>query len=393
MLIQQSSRLLLFTCLGAAISMASWCQDASTALTAPVAYVYVSRVSASGNTAVVNAYAASTTGRLTRVTGSPFKANDGVLSVNGNKLYGISESGTYLDGYSIASNGALTYLTSTDYAAYNPSNCGAAGWVFPDRTGADLYAMNFDGDCSDNTIQSFAVKANGELTFLGSVDGGAGSFFGVHLPLTFIGDNKFGYEAVNNGCFYYQMWGFQRANNGDLSNAGITGLPMPPPPPGYNIYIPMFSAADPAGSYLAVSMEAAVPPGCSSGVPIQVGSFTANANGNLSTTNTYENMPNTAFTAVNDMKISPAGTLLALAGTEGLQIFHFNGANPPTSYTGLLTAESISQMFWDDSNHLYAISQSAGTLHVFTITPSAASEAPGSPYTLNQPLYIAVQDK
>jgi outer membrane protein assembly factor BamB len=59
----------------------------------------------------------------------------------------------------------------------------------------------------------------------------------------------------------------------------------------------------------------------------------------------------------------------------------------------LLTAESISQMFWDDSNHLYAISQSSGTLHVFTITPSAASEAPGSPYTLNQPLYIAVQDK
>jgi hypothetical protein len=276
MLIQRSSRLFLSIYLGAAISMASWGQDASTASAAPVAYVYVSSLPANSNTAVVNAYAASTTGRLTRVIGSPFKANDGVLSVNGNKLYGISESGTYLDGYSIASNGALTYLTSTDYAAYNPSNCGAAGWVFPDRTGADLYAMNFDGDCSDNTIQSFAVKANGELTFLGSVDGGAGSFFGVYLPLTFIGDNKFGYEAVNNGFFYYQMWGFRRANNGDLSYAGITGLLMPPPPPGYNIYIPMFSAADPAGSYVAVSMEAAVPPGCSSGVPIQLGSFTAN---------------------------------------------------------------------------------------------------------------------
>jgi hypothetical protein len=168
---------------------------------------------------------------------------------------------------------------------------------------------------------------------------------------------------------------------------------MPPPPPGYNIYIPMFSAADPAASFVAVSMEAAVPPGCSSGVPIQVGSFSANAKGNLSTTNTYENMPNTAFSAVNDMKISPAGTLLAVAGTEGLQIFHFNGANPPTSYTGLLTSDSISQMFWDGSNHLYGISQSAGMLHVFTITPTAAREAPGSPYTINQPLYIAVQDK
>jgi len=32
---------------------------------------------------------------------------------------------------------------------------------------------------------------------------------GVYLPLTFIGDNKFGYEAVNNGCFYYQIWGFR----------------------------------------------------------------------------------------------------------------------------------------------------------------------------------------
>ena len=74
MLIQRSSRLFLSIYLGAGISMASWGQDASTASAAPVAHVYVSSLPANSNTGVVNAYAASTTGRLTRVTGSPFKA-------------------------------------------------------------------------------------------------------------------------------------------------------------------------------------------------------------------------------------------------------------------------------------------------------------------------------
>jgi hypothetical protein len=83
--------------------------------------------------------------------------------------------------------------------------------------------------------------------------------------------------------------------------------------------------------------------------------------------------------------------LLAVAGKEGLQVFHFNDSNPVTKYTGLLTKDPITQMFWDNSNHLYAISFATGKLYVGTITPKSIVSAPGSPYTIASPQDIIVQ--
>jgi hypothetical protein len=139
-----------------------------------------------------------------------------------------------------------------------------------------------------------------------------------------------------------------------------------------------------------MALEAANPPGCSNLSP-QIGSFTADANGNLTTTNTSATMPSTALTSVYDLKLSPVGNLLAVGGVGGLQIFRFNGAEPATSYTPVLTTDTINQMFWDNANHLYAISQAANKLHVFTVTGGTYEQAPGSPYTINDPQYLAVQ--
>jgi hypothetical protein len=86
--------------------------------------------------------------------------------------------------------------------------------------------------------------------------------------------------------------------------------------------------------------------------------------------------------SLNDYRMSPSGKLLAVAGPLGLQVFHFNGANPITHYTGLLTKENVSQVFWDNANHLYAISTQAGKLFVFTVTPTSVTQAPGSPHNI-----------
>jgi hypothetical protein len=104
-------------------------------------------------------------------------------------------------------------------------------------------------------------------------------------------------------------------------------------------------------------------------------------------------MPQTAVGTVNDIRMAPHGTLLAVAGTSGLQVFHFNGNNPITSDTGLLTQDPIDQAFWDNAGHLYAISQNVGKLYVFTVTSLGAAQAPGSPYTIGHPQNIAVQPK
>lgn len=53
--------------------------------------------------------------------------------------------------------------------------------------------------------------------------------------------------------------------------------------------------------------------------------------GNLTTTGTISNMPKSSVTQVTDMAMAPSGKLLAVSGTTGLQVFHFNGASPITN--------------------------------------------------------------
>jgi hypothetical protein len=91
--------------------------------------------------------------------------------------------------------------------------------------------------------------------------------------------------------------------------------------------------------------------------------------------------------------MSPSGKLLAVGGDAGLQVFHFNGSKPITHYTGLLAQDEIDQVFWDNDNHLYAISSISGKLFVFTITPTSHRQAPDSPYTIINPQNIAVLPK
>ena len=59
--------------------------------------------------------------------------------------------------------------------------------------------------------------------------------------------------------------------------------------------------------------------------------YTADSAGNLTTNSTYSNMPSVLVGAVVDYWMSPSGKYLAVGGTSGLQIFHFNGANPINS--------------------------------------------------------------
>jgi hypothetical protein len=87
------------------------------------------------------------------------------------------------------------------------------------------------------------------------------------------------------------------------------------------------------------------------------------------------------------MNMSPSGKLLAVADYQagadsGVQIFHFNGAEPITPFSALLTTAPIDTIRWDKNNHLFALSYSTNQLFVYTITPTTISQAPGSPYTV-----------
>jgi hypothetical protein len=135
----------------------------------------------------------------------------------------------------------------------------------------------------------------------------------------------------------------------------------------------------------------ALDPDLNSVGPNVLATYTVSSSGNLTTSSTMKNMPAVSVGEnINAMNASPSGKLLAVAGNKGLQIFHFNGANPITHFTGLLTSTEVDQIFWDNDNHLYGISFSANKLWVFTVTPTGYSEAPGSPYSVDSPQGLRV---
>jgi hypothetical protein len=119
--------------------------------------------------------------------------------------------------------------------------------------------------------------------------------------------------------------------------------------------------------------------------PPQLASYATNeTTGNLESSNTWADMP-TPEVYPFILSMSPSGKLLAVAGANlrllGVQVFHFNGAEPITPYSKLLLpAVEIDQLAWDNDNHLYALSYSSGELYVYTATPTEIKEVPGSPY-------------
>jgi hypothetical protein len=356
----------------------------------PVAYVYVANTPSNSSTNQILAYAVAPDGRLTPVAGSPFMEDVTSMAVNGAYLMAASRLTPEINSYQIHSDGALSYTATANYGQYNSSNdCGNAGQLFFDRSGASLYIQEFNGSnaCANTVVASFAVKkSNGDLSYLGTDVTGA--FPGDNSAAPFTGNNLYAYTAVNSGCMYYDVYGFVRAANGNLTSLNFTHG-SPAPPSGATAYVPNLTAADPT-NHIAFTEQPANPPGCATG-PLQLATYTVSSSGNLTTTSTYENMPATKIVTGTDMKMSPSGKLLAVAGQEGLEIFHFNGADPITKYTGLLTADPVSQIFWDNSNHLYAISPTTGKLRVYIITPTSFQEPAGSPYNIETPDNLAVQ--
>jgi hypothetical protein len=358
----------------------------------PVAYVYIANTPNGSSTNEIVAYTAAANGSLSAVNGSPFRDNVSSMAVNGKYLMAATVATSAIDAFRIESDGALSYAASTDYQKYNDPGylCGIAGQIFFDHTGATLYLTEFEGTsaCANDMYASFeVVKATGRLTYLGLADTGA--FPGAYTAAYFIGDDLYSYSADDSACMYYGIFGFKRSSNGLLTDLGNVEKNLPTPPPGVSAFVPNLAVADPA-NHLAVAMQPANPPGCAPG-PLQLATYTADSSGNLTTTNTYANMPATSIASIYDMKMAPSGKLVAVAGQQGLQIFHFNGASPITHYSGLLTSDPINQMFWDNNNHLYAISQASGKLFVYTITPTGHQAAPGSPHTIASPDDIIVQ--
>lgn len=346
----------------------------------PVAWVYVS--SAIGTTATndVEGFSAAPNGTLTKLPGSPYTADVNSMAVNGKYLFGAGNGSTYIFSYALESDGELSYRTqSNSQKQYNCDDY--PGPISLDHTGSSLYNFAYYSDsiCSNDVYQSYAVvKDTGALTFLNSTPG-TENIIGA---LTISSNNEYAYTS---SCYHFNpsISGFKRNTNGSLTMLSYT-FPFPKVASGG--WCPYLAVADPA-MHVAIPMYPSSGPGAAG--TYQLASYSIESNGDLATSSTAENMPKVATGGVNFLRMAPSGKLLAVAGPSGLQVFHFNGASPVTAYTGLLVTSDVNEMYWDNSNHLYAISNGANKLWVFTITPTSHTLV--ATYTVNKPVAMIVQ--
>ena len=369
----------------AQISSSSTKTNAAGAASATTAFVYVSNTKQGSTTQnQVNGYAAAADGSLTPIPGSPFPASLNYLATTGHWLFGVLQSGSrtdngqVIDSYSIATNGALTFK----HKASAVESGGGIITIYLDHTGSSLYA---DYYTTNNDYLNYSVNhSTGVLSHASTLPGGPADF----TPVNFIGNDVYAYSS---SCYHFDpaIISVKRASDGSLSR--LSGNSTFPTEKSGGFYCPLQAATDPT-NHVAIAMQPMTSNWDSDGL-WQLATYTADASGHLTTTSTNENMPSVAVGTVRDYRMSPSGKFLAVGGSGGLQLFHFNGANPITKLTGDLTASPVDQLFWDNANHVYAISRSGGKLYVFTVTSTGAKQAPGSPHKIASPQNIIVLPK
>jgi 6-phosphogluconolactonase (cycloisomerase 2 family) len=348
----------------------------------PIAYVYVSRPTH------IDAFAASSSGKLTAVPGSPF-SNIAVshMSVNKKYLFGAGDDQQNLYSFSIGSNGALKQVAVTNILKDAPEGSGT-GPIQIDGTGSTLYNYIV---VDDSFVQAFKIEENGALQFLGDTE--TDDTFDVQevqpTMISFLGNNKYAFET---GCDQDALNGateaFKRESSGVLQL--VRGVPQLPKTknPG-DIYCPFKLATDPTDHLAFVLQAYNENTGYSDG-PMVLASYTADSEGKLTTKSTFETMPSIESQA-NTISISPSGKFLAVGGA-GFQIFHFNGSSPITKYTGVFQPGSqFTEFGWDGDNHLYALG--SGELYVYTVTSTSVKEVSGSPYSIPEASSVIVLTK
>jgi 6-phosphogluconolactonase (cycloisomerase 2 family) len=354
----------------------------------PIAYIYVSSNYSGSNNRVVG-YAAGANGQLTPIAGSPWADNLSYLATNGTYLYGstnvANDNGKNIFSYGVESNGALKYIGATNVQAAGTQNaCNQANNLSFDHSGQYLYVFVRQADCNTEVAyQSFAVNnSTGLLNYTGVTQPNA---FSLGYPLTMLADNTYAY-AGGNGAEDDEICGFAKAQSGNLVDLncntawpGTVGQPS-----GSNGDVRSI-AADPTNHLAAIMVYSDASTGAI--IANKIATIAINTqDGSQSTSSTYSNMPTTEVTDVSSIEMAPSGALLAVGGANGIQIFNFNPNGQATANTGLITTAPITAMYWDNSNHLYAVSNQDSALHVFTVTPTSATEAAGSPYSIPHPV-------
>ena len=362
---------------GAALAVGVlWTALVAAQTSTPSAYVYVQTSSG------VIAYRAAANGALTKISGSPFKTSGLQAGSTGIAFYSVGTH--YIHVYKVASNGAIgSQISQINTQLYPGGSCGPSTAGQPgvlDHSGKYFYNfLSTLGTCS--VYQTYSIGSTGALRFnnytsINTANSGPNTDETTQI-LAVLGNETYAYGIESSG-HASGVIGFKRETSGALQHMPINVVDPSGVP-----YAPRALAADSTNHVAALTLPNAEN-------PAQLVSYTADTNGNLISTNTSTNAPYVDLSPSN-IAMSSSGLLLAVGGDassyapttqSGLELFHFNGANPLTKYKVVFRGTPIDYVKWDKSNHLYAASSSAHKLYVYTVAPTSVTAAPGSPYSL-----------
>jgi hypothetical protein len=344
----------------------------------PVAYVYVARPTH------IDTFAAASDGKLTAV-GTPISGSISGMSVNKKYLFGFSAPGATraINAYKIASDGAVALSTITQLPT--DDNC-PTGPLQIEYTGKTLYLLVEDCyNTGEQSVESFEIESEGALKYLGT--SGLSGYESLSVPQpTILGNNKF---AFNTGCYtdssgdypspFFSTYTLKSDGLMVTNSASFAG---PPAYSGDGTACPELLAGDTTDHVVMAGQDFNYNTGYFDG-PVFLATYTADSHGNLTTKSTAKNMATVSseLYEVTALSIDPTSKLLAV-GDLGFELFHWNGGEPATKYTGvLLKGHGIVQLCWDTAHHLYVLTED-GYVYVYTVTATSIHEAPGSPYLI-----------
>lgn len=338
-------------------------------------------------------------GKLTKVKGSPFPVTGQMEAITGKYL--ISVGTDWLHVYELSSSGAVgKQVSKINTQSYAGGECGTTSELVTDLTGKYIYVELFDytddlpSDCT--AWQSYSISSSGALTFIGNLepqvlqDGDHGTIqtFGGAVGSS----NHYVYVDgnINNipSLFPFSM------QNGSLNQTTNFKEADPTPDPNLDYFLaPVMAVAD-SKEHLAVLMmpwfyndDGSAPEN------LKLASYTIDpSTGSITSTNTQDDIPFTDLQApAYTMSMSKNGSFVAIGNNDGMQVFKFNGAKPPTALTKLLLpGTEIDQLAWDKQDHLYALSyaysmssnpEGKAELYVYSVG-STVKQVQGSPYSV-----------
>ena len=335
-------------------------------------------------------YSVSVDGRLTPLTGFPQTGWFwGVAS--GRYYFTPDPDNMHLDTYQIGTDGSFTRIHSVlDQATAHCTDLWCM--VRPDLTdpkGSSLYVEvdSFNSGDGAAAPETYSIDKNtGELTYVGQ--GGADWTFGHGgcQLYDFSPDGRYVYGSCTS-AYGDRLDISVRNPDGSLTEAPKIKVTGPTPPAG------TFYSGVPAGGDTENHLASVIFSFDSNGVylynsPPLLASYTINADGSLTSTNTAADMP-PIHDFVVTAGVSPTGKLLAVGEQGGIQLFNFNGAAPATADGGVIATDPPQTMQWDTQNHLFVLS-STHKLYVFTVSGSTLVQAPGSPYRIPNAGYFVV---